>query len=94
MHAHAELEPVVGLVLDLEGKHLGQEVQRHLAQLHGVVLPVGDRDPRGDHVCVSDGLDLEVSIIMISWLYVYLSDPRGNHVRVSNGLNLDSKWEV
>ena len=26
MHAHAELEPVVGLVLDLEGEYLCQDI--------------------------------------------------------------------
>ena len=42
VHSHPQLESVVGLVLDLEGEDFGQEVQRHLAQLHRVVLSIGD----------------------------------------------------
>lgn len=60
VHSHPQLESVVGLVLDLEGEDLGQEVKRHLAQLHCVVLAVGDWNTRGHHIRVTDSLNLIV----------------------------------
>ena len=59
VHPHPQLEAMVGLVLDLEGEDFSQEVQRHLAQLHGVVLAIGDGNTRSNHVRVTDCLDLQ-----------------------------------
>ena len=58
VHPHPELEPVAGLVLDLEGERLGQQVEGHLGHLGGVGLAVGDGDAGGNHIGVADRLDL------------------------------------
>merc|ERR1711874_646409 len=52
--SHTELEAVVWLVFDLKCQNLSQEVQSHLADLHRVVLAIGDGHPRGNHVGVTD----------------------------------------
>lgn len=62
MHPDAYPQGDPGEMLQLEGPHEGQDVQRHVGDVHRVAVPVAPRQAGRHHVGVADGLHLATKV--------------------------------